>query len=111
MLLVSCSTPGCEALVEGRGRSSAGERLLCKQGVIGSIPIVSKLGGADPAARSWWNRKKSSRGAFGCGRPRSWLPGKTLRVFPGNPSRVIPCGAGRSRGSWRSFTCEEDLMF
>jgi hypothetical protein len=28
-----------------RGRSSAGERLLCKQGVIGSIPIASKVKG------------------------------------------------------------------
>ncbi len=29
-------------MVPVRGRSSAGERLLCKQGVIGSIPIASK---------------------------------------------------------------------
>ena len=51
-----------------RGRSSAGERLLCKQGVVGSNPIAS-IG---------W--KKDPRGAIPAG-------------LPENPI-LVPLGAG-----------------
>jgi hypothetical protein len=38
----------------GRGRSSVGEHLLCKQGVVGSNPTVSMYGSSGDVMVSWF---------------------------------------------------------
>ena len=74
-LLPQGGSEGCGAGADDGGIAQLGEHLLCKQGVIGSSPIISTTecskSGQSPVKRVWpEEEERRSERAFGLGRKR-----------------------------------------